>query len=216
MADSRRSGSEATTGHEKFYLGFLNMDIKLLIKKTIGSIYARRVGYQKKYLCGRWFSAENHYVGWNWVIQDAKNCLRQKVNLGCPFPVSSQIRVVGAERITFDPDDLNIFQHYGCYYQGKGVITIGKGTWIGPNVGIITANHDIENLDRHSLAHDVVIGEKCWIGMNCMILPGVVLGKRTIVGAGAVVTKSFPEGNCVIAGNPARIIHRIGEDNEAD
>ena len=45
--------------------------------------------------------------------------------------------------------------------------------------------------------------------MNSMILPGVVLGDRTIVGAGSVVTKYFPEGNCVIAGNPAKVIKVI-------
>jgi acetyltransferase-like isoleucine patch superfamily enzyme len=53
---------------------------------------------------------------------------------------------------------------------------------------------------------DVIIGKKCWIGMNSVILPGVCLGDHTIVGAGSVVTKSFPDGNCIIAGNPARII----------
>jgi acetyltransferase-like isoleucine patch superfamily enzyme len=56
---------------------------------------------------------------------------------------------------------------------------------------------------------DVVIGNKCWIGMNAMILPGVHLGDNTIVGAGSVVTKSFPEGNVVIAGNPAKLIKKL-------
>ena len=42
--------------------------------------------------------------------------------------------------------------------------------------------------------------------MNSVILPGVTVGTRTIVGAGSVVTKSFPEGNCVVAGNPAKKI----------
>jgi acetyltransferase-like isoleucine patch superfamily enzyme len=45
--------------------------------------------------------------------------------------------------------------------------------------------------------------------MNAMILPGVHLGDNTIVGAGSVVTKSFPEGNVVIAGNPAKIIKKL-------
>ena len=50
--------------------------------------------------------------------------------------------------------------------------------------------------------------------MNSMILPGVELGPRTVVGAGSVVTKSFPEGDCVIAGNPAKIIKKLGTEHE--
>lgn len=74
------------------------------------------------------------------------------------------------------------------------------------NVGIIAANHDFYDLDSHQPGQDVVLGEKCWIGMNSVLLPGVVLGTHTIVGAGSVVTKSFPCGNCIIAGNPAKKI----------
>ena len=185
------------------------MRIKHLLKKLVGQFYARKYHYDKRYLSGRWFSAEQNYIGWNWVIQDARNCRRGGVNHHCPWPVSSQDRVVGANNVTFDPDDLNIFQHFGCYFQGKGKITIGKGTWIAPNVGLITANHCVDNLEEHEQAADIVIGENCWIGMNSMILPGVTLGNKTVVGAGSVVTKSFPHGNCIIAGNPARVLREL-------
>jgi len=52
------------------------------------------------------------------------------------------------------------------------------------------------------------LGERCWIGMNSIILPGVRLGDGTIVGAGSVVTHSFPGGQVMIAGNPAKIINK--------
>ena len=185
------------------------MGIKQKLKVLIGKYYAKKMHYDDKYLTGKWFTAENNYIGWIWVIQNAKNCRRNKVNVGCPWPVSSDSRVVGASNIEFHSDDLNNFQHFGCYFQGKGKITIGKGTWIAPNVGIITANHNVNNLDRHEKPKPVVLGENCWIGMNSMILPGVILGPKTIVGAGAVVTKSFEDGHCVIAGNPAKLIKSV-------
>ncbi len=105
---------------------------------------------------------------------------------------------------------MNNFQHFGCYFQcWRGKIKIGKGSYIAPNVGIITQNHDLQDLDTHAEAKDVVLGQKCWIGMNSIILPGVILGDKTIVGAGSVVTKSFVNGNCVIVGNPAKIIRDL-------
>lgn len=177
------------------------MSIKQRLKIIFSKVVAKMAGYEKKYLTGRWFAKEMNYVGWDWVLKDTRLFHKSTT----PWPVSKQSRVVGAKNISFHPDDLNNFQHFGCYFQGKGRIVIGKGTYIAPNVGIITANHNIEDLDLHDAPKDVVIGEACWIGMNSMILPGVTLGDRTVVGAGSVVTKSFP-GECIIAGNPAKII----------
>lgn len=96
----------------------------------------------------------------------------------------------------------------GCYIQGIGQIFIGDYTLVGPNVGIISANHDISNTKKHT-AGRVVIGKYCWIGMNSVILPNVELGDHVIVAAGSVVTKSFPDGYCVIGGNPARVLKKI-------
>ena len=100
----------------------------------------------------------------------------------------------------------------GCYIQGFGKIYIGDYTQIGPNVGIISSNHNPYDNREHLEAKAVRIGEYCWIGMNAVVLPGVELGDFTVVGAGAVVTKSFPEGHCVIAGNPARMIQTLEKD----
>lgn len=96
----------------------------------------------------------------------------------------------------------------GCYIQGIGKIYIDDYTQIGPNVGIISANHDVGD-NRCHVASSVRIGKYCWIGMNSVVLPGVVLGDFTIVGAGSIVTKSFEGGFCVIGGNPAKCLRPL-------
>ena len=100
----------------------------------------------------------------------------------------------------------------GCYIQGLGKILIGDYTAIAQNVGIVSANHTPEDISRHDKGESVEIGSYCWIGMNSVILPGVHLGDFTVVGAGSVVTKSFVEGYCIIAGNPAKLIRRLDRE----
>jgi acetyltransferase-like isoleucine patch superfamily enzyme len=95
---------------------------------------------------------------------------------------------------------------FGCFFQANGKIKIGENCWFAQNSVIITSNHDFDHIERNAPPKPVLIGDDCWIGANAVILPGVVLGNHTIVGAGSIVTKSFLDGNCVIAGNPAKII----------
>ncbi len=93
----------------------------------------------------------------------------------------------------------------GCYINGAGTVHIGNYVRIGPNVGIASANHDLYNRDLY-VKKPIIIDDYCWIGMNSFITAGVVLGPFTVVGAGSVVTHSFPQGRCVVAGNPAKVI----------
>lgn len=109
----------------------------------------------------------------------------------------------------------NVGANPGCYIQGIGKITVGNYTLIAENVGIISANHDIYDYRVHK-KEEVIIGDYCWIGMNSVILPGVVLGNHTIVAAGSIVTKSFKEGYCIIAGNPAKIIKVLDKSKCVD
>lgn len=167
--------------------------------------------YDKEFLQGRWFQGKLHGLcsqGWRWVAQDGFSKLLFGHNPKARFPVSQHVRVICPENIHFHPDDLNNFHGNGNYYQAIGEIYIGRGTYIAPNVGLITANHDLQDLDRHLPPKPIRLGEGCWIGMNAVVLPGVTLGPGTVVGAGAVVTKSFPEGHCILAGNPAEIKKR--------
>lgn len=99
----------------------------------------------------------------------------------------------------------------GCYIQGAGGVFIGDYVQFGPNVGILSANHDLYDQRFYNEA-PIVIGDYSWIGMNSVITAGVTLGPRTIVAAGAVVTKSFPSGFCVLAGVPAKIIKNLDKD----
>lgn len=99
----------------------------------------------------------------------------------------------------------------GCYIQGAGGVYIGKYTRFGPNVGILSANHDLYDQNKYNVA-PIKIGDYSWIGMNSVVTAGVELGTRTIVAAGAVVTKSFPEGYCILAGVPAKKIKELDKE----
>lgn len=168
--------------------------------------------YDKKYIQGKWFYGRYKGLfsqGWEWVCKDFHGCRFMNVNMDCKFPISPFNRVIAPEKIIFDPNDINNFQSFGCYFQALDGIEIGSGTFIAPNVGLISQNHSITNPSERGRGGGVHLGKNCWVGMNSTILPGVVLGDHTVVGAGSVVTKSFPEGNCVIAGNPAKIIKTL-------
>ena len=168
------------------------------INRTILSLF-----YEKKFLRGKYFDESRFGFVWAWrgIIRSFK--LRAR---GIRFPVGKNTRISNGRNLDFDVSSLNVFQQPGCFYQNyEAVIKIGKDVHIAGNVGIITQNHNPENPNEHLPAESVVIGDHCWIGMNAIILPGVVLGDYTTVEAGAVVTHSF-DGHCVIAGNPARII----------
>lgn len=95
-------------------------------------------------------------------------------------------------------------------------ITIGKNATIGANTKIIDNDfHPLDpeqrrlNLNReHAARAPITIGDNCFIGMNSVILKGTTLGDNVVVGAGSIVHGTFPD-NCVIAGNPAKIIRRL-------
>jgi acetyltransferase-like isoleucine patch superfamily enzyme len=93
-------------------------------------------------------------------------------------------------------------------------ITIENDVLIGSGVHIYIGNHRFDNpripiIDQgHNKPEGVVLKKGCWIGANCIILPGVIVGENAVVGAGAVVTKNVPD-KAVAAGNPARILKEI-------
>ena len=102
-----------------------------------------------------------------------------------------------------------------CYIDARNGIEIGEDTWIGPRVALISMNHDLNDYSRYVTEDPIRIGSNCWIGLGATILPGVVLGDRTVVAAGAVVTKSA-DGHVILAGVPARPIRHLRAEMARD
>ena len=102
-------------------------------------------------------------------------------------------------------------------------LTIGDNVKIGGMVLITdTDAHPIDYIARRSSTAEsksapITIGDDAWIGAHCLILKGVTIGERSIIGAGSVVTRSIPP-DCLAAGNPARVIRcqKAEENVEAD
>lgn len=125
-------------------------------------------------------------------------------NKNAYWPVHWTSKVYDVENILTGIDSYPGIMN-GCYIQGKGGIEIGDYTQVAPNVVIVSANHDPYDTRKHVSAK-VKIGNYCWIGAGAKIMPGVELGDWTVVAAGCVVTKSFPEGYCILGGIPAKVI----------
>jgi len=92
-----------------------------------------------------------------------------------------------------------------CRIDTRGGVVIGKNVVISSEAVILTATHDPRSPQFEGLKRSVHIHDFVWVGLRALILPGVTLGKGSIVAAGAVVTKSVRPGDTV-AGVPARVI----------
>lgn len=104
---------------------------------------------------------------------------------------------------------IGFYVHIGSAFY----IEIGQGVTLGSHVTIVDHNHasvefNVSVMRQPLIGSPIVIGDYCWIGKGAAVLKGVRLGDGCIVGANAVVTRSFPKGT-IIAGVPAKIIgHR--------
>ncbi|MDE6322588.1 MAG: sugar O-acetyltransferase [Paramuribaculum sp.] len=112
----------------------------------------------------------------------------------------------------------NLIANYGLTILDETEVRIGNRVFIGPNVSIFTITHALlpdQRAEGLMKAAPVIIDDDVWICGNATILPGVTIGRGAVVGAGSVVTASIP-AMTLVAGNPARIIRKISEDDRID
>lgn len=116
-------------------------------------------------------------------------------------------------RVT-SPDKIRIGSHCdfneGVFITGGGGVTIGDYVGLGPGVKIWSVNHRYQDPDTpwilqgHELL-PVAIEDDVWLGANCFVMPGITIGRGSILSAGTVLMKSVPEF-AIVAGNPGRIV----------
>ncbi len=101
----------------------------------------------------------------------------------------------------------NVFINWGFNTVSTGSITIEDGVMIAPNVSMLTANHDLHDL-QIIICKPIVIKKGAWIGEGSKILQGVTIGEGAVVAAGSVVTKNVA-AHTIVGGNPAKFIREI-------
>jgi len=154
--------------------------------------------------------------------------IAQKIN---QTPIENKEEIVRLEKELFGHTGENIYVHpplhidYGrhinigenfyanmdCIFLDVNYINIGNNVMFGPRVSLYTAGHPIDPTirnDQLEFGQAINIEDNVWIGGSATILPGVTVGKNSIVAAGAIVTKNVPP-NTVVGGNPAKIIKHI-------
>ena len=163
----------------------------------IYEIFAKHISFLKPIYYSR--SNLNPITFKTWIMQKIFGFNRHAY-----WPVHFTTVVVGYKNI-YVGKSVSLGASNGCYIQAVGKVFVGDYTQVAPNVGIISSNHFMLDIREH-VKSEVRIGEYCRIGMGSVILPGVQLGDFTTVSAGSIVNTSFPNGYCVISGNPARIV----------
>ncbi len=127
-----------------------------------------------------------------------------RINGSCFWPVHFTSRVLFSKNIKLGINSAPGLSN-GCYVQAKNGIVIGNNLRMGPNVGLISANHNPDDYDQWLKTDSIKIGDNVWIGMGVVIMPEVQIGDNVIIAANSVVTKDIPS-NTIAAGIPCKVI----------
>lgn len=105
-----------------------------------------------------------------------------------------------------------VFFNFNCIVLDVCPVRIGSYSMFGPGVQILTPMHPFDAVQRRreEFGKPVIIGDDVWVGGGALILPGVKIGSRSVIGAGSVVSRDVP-ADTFAAGNPCRVIREITE-----
>ena len=134
--------------------------------------------------------------------------LRQ-ATLGQNLAISPNVSLVNARNLVIG-DRVRIGARVSLWAgPGKGRIVLAEDVMIGPGAMLTAANYrynDGSPVTKQAMNEgDIIVGRDVWIGANAIILPGVTIGDRAIIGAGAVVRRDVPP-NGIVAGNPGVVV----------
>jgi acetyltransferase-like isoleucine patch superfamily enzyme len=142
---------------------------------------------------------KNYYLAYFFFLQKIL-----RFNGSAQWPVHFTSRVLNSKKIKVGINSAPGLSG-GCYIQGRNGIIIGDNVRIGPGVGLISANHDLNDYDKWTNSKPINIGNDVWIGMNVVVLPGVNIGNNVVIGANSVVSKDIPS-NSIALGIPCKVI----------
>jgi maltose O-acetyltransferase len=103
------------------------------------------------------------------------------------------------------------YANVGCVFLDCAPISIGDGVLLGPAVQLYAATHPLDAETRRrglEYALPISVGDEVWTGGGAIVLPGVTIGDRAVVGAGSVVTRDIA-ADAIVAGNPARTVRHL-------
>ena len=108
-----------------------------------------------------------------------------------------------------------VFFNFNCVVLDVCEVRIGDYTLFGPGVQILTPMHpfDAKLRRQQEFGKPIEIGADVWVGGGALILAGVRVGSRSVIGAGSVVVRDIPDG-VFAAGNPCRVIRDVGDDKK--